>query len=271
MLNQKEEKLLISDLLDSSNDSRLNTIAGIRDCYTCNASGINVDYILYLIKTESKDFEVESFSIKKIFENIFKKVEIFYSNDSLTDFTDIIDYVLSTEIIAASRALLKKSKNKEFNYCIVLSDRYTPVIYIDLEQRISNLKESYELLIKVNQEKRSKIIDKDRDKTLVNNENIEEIDKRFKNNLKQLKEEICKYIFIWIHAYRFLEARKELLTNKNIIAFSHRYEGWSKPIVKINENISIEFKTNFRPKSIYSSFSTYFYFHEKVLTPFITT
>lgn len=46
MFNIEDERLLIDNLINNEDDSRIQTIAKISDQHTFNAKGINIDYIL---------------------------------------------------------------------------------------------------------------------------------------------------------------------------------------------------------------------------------
>ena len=55
---------------------------------------------------------------------------------------------------------------------------------------------------------------------------------------------ICAYILYWIRAYDISMQIRESKKSKNVIAFSHRYIGWSQPIFDFKD-LKIHFKTNF--------------------------
>ena len=60
-----------------------------------------------------------------------------------------------------------------------------------------------------------------------------------------VNKDICAYIALWIHAYRFLKSRESCLEDRRNILCSHRFYGWTKPIYSLDSNFKIEFKTNF--------------------------
>lgn len=254
MFNIEDERLLIDNLINNEDDSRIQTIAKISDQHTFNAKGINIDYILYLEQVENKSYKVQKFPIFKLFDEIFLTVSKYASNRSTQDFEEIIRFIISSELITASRSLVAESRSDSFNYCIALSDKYIPIIYINLEQRLNNLLEKKIYLEKVYHDKRTTILNSERESEINKTKKLKEIEVKFTNSLKEIKSELCKYIVLWIHCYRFLEARKQLLNSRNVIAFSHRYKGWSKPRFKVNNNLSVEFKTNFG-----YGLSSYFY------------
>ena len=252
--NIEDERLLIDNLINNEDESRIQTIAKISDQHTFNAKGINIDYILYLEQVENKSYKVQKFPIFKFFDEIFLTVSKYASNRSIQDFEEIVGFIISSELITASRSLVVQSKSDSFNYCIALSDKYIPIIYINLEQRLNNLLEKKIYLEKVYHDRRTTILNSEHESETNKTKNLKEIEVKFTNSLKEIKSELCKYIVLWIQCYRFLEARKQLLNSRNVIAFSHRYKGWSKPRFKVNNNLSVEFKTNFG-----YGLSSYFY------------
>lgn len=254
MFNIEDERLLIDNLINNEDDTRIQSIAKISNQHTFNAKGINIDHILYLEQVENKSYKVQEFPIPKLFDEIFTTISDYASNGSTQDFEEIIGFIISSELITASRSLVAQSKSDSFNYCIALSDKYIPIIYINLEQRLNDLLEKKIYLEKVYQDKCTAILNAEGKNDISKAEELKDTELKFINNLREIKNELCKYTVLWIHAYRFLEARKQLLNSRNVIAFSHRYKGWSKPRFKVNNNLSVEFKTNFG-----YGLSSYFY------------
>jgi hypothetical protein len=58
-------------------------------------------------------------------------------------------------------------------------------------------------------------------------------------------EEIKNEFKIRFKSYAINLAYKKCIDDTNIISFSHRSAGWSNPVYNLNENFSIEIKTNF--------------------------
>lgn len=234
--NYEEIKLLIPKLIEDKEHSKLKKIADIEERYTFFAEGVNVDYILYMIKNGNGKYEIFHYNIDKIYSDIFDKIYNYY-NSKNTEFEDIVEYVKNTCLISKSNILTKETEQEYFNYCLGLSDRYIPNIYIDINYRIEKLIELKKILDMNYQDK----IDKEK-----KIDNIRDIKSEYRNSKIELKKEICNYIALWIHAYRFLTARKKMNnSNSEILSFSHRYRGWSKPRQIVNNDLSIEFKTNF--------------------------
>ena len=231
-------------LIRDDNDTRIKFISDIGDEYTYKAKGVNVDFILYLEKIDNS-YRQGQFQIEKLFESEFSKIKEFAFNESSDDFTDIVSYVINTELINASRELAYQANTDVFNYCITLSDKYIPRIYINLEQRIFSLLESSNLAKEMYIHLKTTELNDGEKNEDEKKEAIDDIEKEYLRSKEALKKELCNYVVLWIHAYQFLEARKKLLNRKNVIAFSHRYQGWSKPRFEVNKELSFEYKTNF--------------------------
>lgn len=231
-------------LIRDDNDTRIKFISDIENEYTYEAKGVNVDFILYLEKVDNS-YRQGQFQIEKLFESEFSKIKEFAFNESSDDFTDIVSYVINTELINASRALTSQANTDVFNYCITLSDKYIPRIYINIEERIFSLLESNNLSKEMYIHLKTTELNNDKKIQYQKERAIYDIEKDYLDSKITLKKELCKYVVLWIHAYRFLEARKKLLNRRNVIAFSHRYQGWSKPRFEANKELSFEIKTNF--------------------------
>lgn len=231
-------------LIRDDNDTRIKFISDIENEYTYKAKGVNVDFILYLEKVDNS-YRQGKFQIDKLFECEFSKIKEFAFNESNDDLTDIVSYIINTELINASRELTSQANTDVFNYCITLSDKYIPRIYINLEQRIFSLLESSNLSKKMYIHLKTTELNNDKKNQHQKERAIDDIEKGYLYSKITLKKELCKYVVLWIHAYRFLEARKKLLDRRNVIAFSHRYQGWSKPRFEANKELSFEVKTNF--------------------------
>jgi len=93
-------------------------------------------------------------------------------------------------------------------------------------------------------------------------ENFDEYDA-----VSQYFEEIKNEFKIRFMSYAINIAYKKCIGDKNIISFSHRSAGWSNPVYNLNENFSIEIKTNFGfGKSSY--FFTIIKYKNIEITPF---
>lgn len=242
--NQEIEKLLPRLLLDD-NDSRREALADIDEKYISDAKGINVDYIFYIENLKNTEFSKARFRIEPLYAEIFSEIKKMFDDVELYSVQPIIDFISKTDIPKISKILSVETRQEYFNYCIGLSDRYVPIIPLDISHKLHSTNEKSLLLEQVYLDEKNKI-GLDTSTQSEKSEKTDSLQKKYLNNKTELKKELCNYIMLWIHAYRFLKARQQLLsTNKNVVAFSHRYQGWSKPRQKINEVLEIEFKSNF--------------------------
>ncbi|WP_169391426.1 MULTISPECIES: hypothetical protein [Psychrobacter] len=230
-------KRLMPYLLKNEQNTRAKRIADISEEYIFYAKGINVNHILFMNKAEYCEYEKLYFPIENIYSEIFDNTTEFYYSKEDLDLIKFIRYINNTEIVKLSNSLSKEINNDYFNYCIYLSDKYIPNIKINIGEKIESildLKKTLDLVY-------SNSLEDLKDPKLVDS-----LKERYDVSLRELKAEITKYICLWIHAYRYLKARQlMMLENPNIITFSHRYYGWSKPRQNVDQNLSIEFKTNF--------------------------
>jgi hypothetical protein len=236
---------LIPRLLTDNDHPHLKNISDIEECYTFEANGVNVDYILLLKHKIDSDYKTEQHPINKLYEDVFNKIKAFSSSDTTEDFDDITKYIKNTELIPVSQQLASQSDQGFFYYCINLADRYIPKIYFDIEDKLDRVIELRFILDGVYVSNEYDIQNKKYENEYQKTEDIKRLEKNYLGSKTELKKEVCNYIALWIHAYRFLQARKELSNQKNIISYSHRYQGWSKPRYKVNDELTIEFITNF--------------------------
>lgn len=243
--NNRSTSKLLPDLLRDSEHPQLNTISDVDRRYTFEAEGVNVDYILLLSHKKNSDYKTEKHTIDKPYQDVFDEIERLSSNTKAEDFEKIINYIKSTELIPVSRQLAGQTDQEYFNYCITLADRYIPKIHLDIEKRLNviiflrgKLDEAYFNAI-------SYLEKKEYDNEYERDRAIKKTEDGYLGNKEELAREVCNYISLWIHAYRFLQARKKLSIQENIISYSHRYQGWSKPRYKFNDDLTIEFITNF--------------------------
>lgn len=238
------EKLLPRLLLDSA-DSRRESIASIEKKHTSEAKGVNVDHIFYIENLKGSVFSKNIFAVEPLYIDLFNEIKNIYPQIESYSLHPIIDLIRKSGVIESSKELSKESRQEYFNYCVGLSDRYIPIIPLDINQKITSIVDMQSHLDKVHLDYKNNIKNELLDK-YVEDQRLEKLNKGYLNNSTELKKELCNYTMLWIHAYRFLKARQQLLSmNKNVVAFSHRYQGWSKPRQKINEVLDIEFKTNF--------------------------
>lgn len=246
MYSRNEDILkLIPHLLTNIDHPQLGNISDVNQSYTFEAKGVNVDYILLLKHKIDADYRTEQHPITKLYEDVFNKIKEFSSTGTTEDFEDITDYIKKTELISVSQQLANQTNQEFFNYCIDLSDRYIPRIYFEIDKRLDKLIESRSMLDSVYLSNQYDIQNKEYESEDQKREAINNLEKGYSGSKTELKKEVCNYIALWIHAYRFLQARKELSNQKNIISYSHRYQGWSKPRYQVNDELTIEFITNF--------------------------
>lgn len=246
----KNYSMLISDLHSKK-------FSNIEKSYTFEAEGTNIDYIL-LVALEDNGVSTRSSKIiiDKLHDDIFKKIKEAYEN---SDFGDdglrIVNYLRESRIVNISSTIRQQAKNNFFNYCIKLSDRHQPEIDIDIK---NNLDMYHSKISKANtlykdgffyQSEKEKTDFKDTDDNLISIENRNQImnkaDELFKKLRESLSKDLCTYIILWLHAYRFLKARQAVSGKKENILYSHKYRGWSQPRYRLDQDLEIEFNTNF--------------------------
>ncbi|WP_367110791.1 hypothetical protein [uncultured Psychrobacter sp.] len=237
--------------------------------HTFDAAGVNVNYLLLLQYSLTTNFVVSArFHIANLYDDIFVKIKSFhdaasgFGNDGL----DIIRYLETTNIVQVSEDLSKTVANDYFNYCVDVNDRYQPKIFINMKEQLNIFLKNLSFIQKLRSDSYFYNASK---KMILDDSGLEddaELSDKLKTDIKQsahesyvkalntINRDICVYIILWLHAYRFSQARIECLKNKENIVFSHRYYGWSQPLYHLNEDFQIEFKTNFG-----YGYSSYFY------------
>jgi len=63
--------------------------------------------------------------------------------------------------------------------------------------------------------------------------------------IEEFKQELKEKYKLWVKAYSINKTYRICHEDKSIIAFSHRIDGWSKPLYQLTPNFSLEIKTNF--------------------------
>jgi hypothetical protein len=66
-----------------------------------------------------------------------------------------------------------------------------------------------------------------------------------KEKIEEFKQELKLKYKLWVKAYSINKTYRICNEDKSIIAFSHRIDGWSKPLYQLTPNFSLEIKTNF--------------------------
>lgn len=231
--------------------------SNIEKSYTFEAEGTNIDYML-LVALDDNGASTKSSKIviNKLHDDIFEEIREAYEN---SDFGDdglrIVNYLRDSGIVDISSSIRQQAKTNFFNYCIKLSDRHQPEIDIDIK---NNLDMYYSKISQANtfykndyfyQSEKGKTEFKDTDDDLISIEHRSQIMKNADESLKKLREslnkDLCTYIILWLHAYRFLKARQAVSAKKENILYSHKYRGWSQPRYRLDQDLEIEFNTNF--------------------------
>lgn len=246
MTEQKEIQGLIPRLVRDDDNPQLKNFASIEDVYTYNAKGLNVDYILVLTRSHHGGYRTEKYSITKAYEEVLKQIKTFYVNESIEGLGPIISYIKTTGLIEESQKVIQNTNEDHFNYCITLSDRYMPIIYLSISNKLSSMQGKEDILDRVYQDNKYRA-ENDCENELERRAAIDDLQKSYNESKKELKSEICNYIALWIHAYRFMQTESKLnkLNNNSIILASHRSHGWFKPLYRVNKDLTVELNTNF--------------------------
>lgn len=234
--------------------------------HTFGAEGVNIDYLLYIQYDEfSRKTASLEFPIAKLYDDVFQKIVSLYSqNDFGEGGLDVIRYLETTDLVGMSEALSKKVSDENFNYCVDISDRYQPKLLINIKEELNTFLNNIRFLhdldgksyfynaakqqsghARTNEADLSDIF-----RTLLQDEAA----KSYLQAINLCNKDICVYLILWLHAYRFSQSRIACLQNPKNKMFSHRYYGWSQPKYSLDEDFQIEFKTNFG-----FGYSSYFY------------
>jgi len=63
--------------------------------------------------------------------------------------------------------------------------------------------------------------------------------------IEEYKQELKNKYILWVKAFSINKTYRLCHEDKSIIAFSHRIDGWSKPLYQLTPNFFLEIKTNF--------------------------
>ena len=63
--------------------------------------------------------------------------------------------------------------------------------------------------------------------------------------VNEFKQELKYKYQLWVQAHSINKTYRLCHEDKSVIAFSHRIDGWSKPLYQLTPNFSLEIKTNF--------------------------
>lgn len=237
------------------------SFSDLPEYYTLEADGVNVAYLVVLQRSVATGSLYSSnFSVSSSYEEILSYISSIYRDSNFgADGLDIIRYLDSTDIVGFSEELSKSTRSESFNYCINLSDRYQPKILINMKEQLNiflkkvgfiNDLHTNRFFHKVAEEARDKLAGYD-----VSSNLDDQAEASYLNSIASYNQDICIYIILWIRAYRLWDARNRCLENKDHVAFSHRFYGWSQPSYSLDDKFKLEFKTNFG----YGQ-ASYFYF-----------
>lgn len=234
--------------------------------------GINCDYILTL-NYDNEKISVKQIDIQQNFNQEQKFIYDFF-NLLITDDIDVsklYDFLLKSNLLILANDLVDKyGGSNSYDYCICLDGRYLPKISLDikanLECFLKNIEGNKTLLESgyYYHKNRLEIVKK----YYLNNDisNFKNYSKylyvrskkitlfldlashiafnEYFNNKYKLVGNICSYLLYWIKAYDISMQIRDSNKSNNVIAFSHRYIGWSQPIFDFKD-LKIHFKTNF--------------------------
>lgn len=208
---------------------------------------------LAVLKYKYKKLSIEYSDIK----NIFSKEINYYKNNILKDDEkyELKDLKKLLEFLKINISLNKMSM--EYRYCTDMTgvfQRFT----VNIEDEI-NLISDIIFFIENNNlhQKNIEFSDNKKIESLIDvfhsitSNNIRR--ETSKVDIYSLSDDISAKLIInystmletWSKAYSIQQKYKECDSNKDILFFSHRIDGWSSPACYLNNDLSAEFKTNF--------------------------
>jgi hypothetical protein len=185
--------------------------------------GINYDFILALKKHGAK-VEVIKIPIKRRLNKIEALIKMV--DNSIFDVTDMYGVMTS----------LFSSYPEEFNLCFGYA--CDDVFYGKLEFPVIDTKSYLGTLSK--EENRIEILNKRGNKRLANQLQQKLLDKIHNDKMDYLDKALS-----YIAADDYTRAVENIRDNKNYVAYSNEVHGWYRPIHKVNDDISVQIKTNF--------------------------
>jgi hypothetical protein len=200
---------------------------------------INKDYLLTLINTENgtqlSTHKIEIVNLLAFELKILKSICTTKSN-SLDDLIEFLDK--SSDF---------RQMNGDYKYCEILASRSDPLNFNDLE-KIEKIIVYHQLINGILQQSLKSL----EDNALTKKIDAQEYNNRksryqneFQEKVETYKLEIYQYYELISNAYSINKAYRKCYDNKKILTFSHRIRGWSNPAHNLNENFSIELRTNF--------------------------
>ena len=244
------------------NYQEFKTISDITDAFTFEATSINVDYLLTLQRNNT-GFLKKQVTIHTYFADIFNELKNYYQDEDKLELKEFI-FALKEKFIK-NNALKEyfKSQNS-FDYCIILGDRFLPLIPKNLLSTLESYYEKIDLARLLYLDNLNNVNDEN------NKQTLHEIEENYFNIQSDIKSELCKFLALWIHAYRIEKAYDNVRADSKNLTFSHRFYGWhgNNEIYKINDNLKVEFNSNFGYGDS-SYFYIVLYFKDLKIFPFM--
>ena len=139
-----------------------NIFGNISNQFTFDASGINVDYLLFLRKDANSNLQGLKYDIEPLYQDILTRMGKFFevcklfSSDTQgvtpSESTDIIKYIMTTELPEISHELQKALKLYNFDYCANISSSYEIPVPINIKEQVNRFIEKINYLEELNKE-----------------------------------------------------------------------------------------------------------------------
>lgn len=152
-------------------------------------------------------------------ENLFKaEIEKFHTlaSDVNSSLEDIMSFLNKTPSI--------EQLNDTYQYCKHLGSAFQRFT-VNISNSVEAIKKRKELML------------------LNKKNNPEKYD--LEENVKRYKLELHNDFITWTKAYSIKRVYKRCSNDPTILTFSHRIDGWADPFHKLNNDFSIQLKTNF--------------------------
>lgn len=199
-------------------------------------SEINKDHLLLLVK-ENGCVHFDKLNIEKHFKKEKEELDKICNSIKVDNIDELIKFIRAS--------VQPKLSNRKLKYCLVLDKAYQRVKINVLEMILNIISEREN----INQKYR---IFKKEEKEL---------------KLQQLKDDVLQELEDWFNAYDIEKAYEKAKKLPNVLVYSHRISGWSKPEYRITDNLKQEIKTNFGYGSA-SYFYSLFTFKDVQIAPF---
>jgi hypothetical protein len=164
---------------------------------------------------ESNEVIVDYEPIVPLFNNEINNFKLLCKNKE-DSFDRIISFLKGT--------ISLKKVNKYYHYCDSLNGSFQGVSF-NIQQTIEKINQKIE--------------------ELEDNQQVKLEEQTIKEEIEEYKHSLYEDFQHWIKAYSIDMAYDKCRANDKILTYSHRECGWSNPVYKLNQNFSIELKTNF--------------------------